>query len=173
MAFSPSFTSGQVIGLPSTIYLTDNSTGSDYAIVGKRVYLIQYDRTYLVPSGTTTDYIAWATATNPISISILSIDKTLDVRVDWIDTNGVVLYTLTQQFVFDEYNSEFDYSLTEAQAASGNTITADSDYYMNRIKLRVEMDSAIQATALASSITNSQNCQDRATSLRLDKMLFF
>ena len=68
MALNPAFTASQSAGVPENLTFTDTSTGSDVTIVARRIYLLQSDGTYLVPSGVTTDYIPWPLATNPITV---------------------------------------------------------------------------------------------------------
>ena len=92
---TPNFTASQSSGLPSNILLTDTSTGSDSSIVARRVYLLQADGTYLVPTGTTTQYILWAYADSTISIDVLSQDTALSITVNWVDTNGDTVETKT------------------------------------------------------------------------------
>lgn len=82
------------------------------------------------------------------------------------------LYTKTSLYVFTLYNEEFDYSLT-AKQASNTRVVADTSFYDNRIKLRVEIDNAKQAVTLAGSITNGQAACDRATYLRENQSLYF
>ena len=55
MPLVPNFTASQFSGTPSIITLTDTSTGSDVTIAKRRVYLLQSNGTFLVPTGTTTD----------------------------------------------------------------------------------------------------------------------
>ena len=82
MALTPLFTSSQTVGLPNIITITDTSTGSDVLVTQRRVYLIKQDGTYLVPVGTTTDYIVWDYADVSIDIDALDKDYCLNVKVD-------------------------------------------------------------------------------------------
>src|SRR4051812_32015248 len=96
MALTPNFVASQAGGTPQNLTLTDSSTGSDGAITQRRIYLVQADGTYLTPSGSTTDYIAWAYANASITISdILSNDIALSILVQWLSVTNVVLYDKT------------------------------------------------------------------------------
>jgi hypothetical protein len=81
MAISPNFTASQNSGTPNIITLTDTSTGSDGTIAKRRVYLLQSDGTYLVPAGTTTDYIDWIIIDSNISLNDLTQATALSITV--------------------------------------------------------------------------------------------
>jgi hypothetical protein len=83
MAFINSFTAEQLYATPTILRVTDTSTGSDTDINARRVYLRQANGQYLVPQGTTTDYIEWAIGTNYIDIDVLNVDYALEIKVQW------------------------------------------------------------------------------------------
>ena len=120
MSFTPNFTTYQLAGSPSTIYLEDTSTGSDVAITQRRIYITDYEGNYVVPSGTTTDYVNFPLIHNTIYIDCLTEDMALTVTVQWLDVNNVVLYDKTDLIGFTLYNETFYYSLTQGQAAISN-----------------------------------------------------
>ena len=138
MPFVPNFTTSQQAGLPSNVIITDASTGSDVAIVARRVYLVNYAGEYVVASGTTTNYTPWPLAQSSISIDCLTQDTALTVTVDYVDAGGVALYTKTILAGFVLYNMTFYYSLTQGQAAVANPsyILQDNNYFNNISKLR-------------------------------------
>ena len=84
MPFVNSFTAEQLYSSPTTLRITDTSTGSDSNINARRVYLRQANGEYLVPTGTTTNYIEWAIGTNYIDIDVLNVDYSLEIKVEWI-----------------------------------------------------------------------------------------
>ena len=96
MSFNPSFTAKQLYATPRILRVTDTSTGSDANILGRRVYLRKDDGTYLVPNGTTTDFIAWDIFNSFIDIDVLNIDYALEVKVDWIDDSDLHTIRITQ-----------------------------------------------------------------------------
>lgn len=91
MPLVPNFTGTQQIGLPSCVYLTDTSTGSDVAITQRRAYIQDVQGNYLVPSGTTTDYVVWSILDTSISIDCLTQDTAPYVLVQWLNVSGTVL----------------------------------------------------------------------------------
>jgi hypothetical protein len=172
MPLTPNFSASQTIGLESIVTLTDTSTGSDGNITQRRVYLIKYDNTYLVPSGTATDYIVWDYVDSSINIDALDKDYALNIRVVWVNAGGSILYQKTSLYQFSLYNETFYYGLTTSQASTPNIIN-DTFYYTNKMNLRVDLDSAAQAVELGGSISNAQYCLDNATNYRLNAAKFF
>lgn len=175
MPLTPNFTTSQQAGLPSNVIVTDTSTGSDVAIVARRVYLTNYAGEYVVADGTTTDYTPWPLAQSSISINCLTQDSALQVTVEWVDVSGVVLYTKTSLAGFTLYNLTFYYSLTQGQAAVGNPsyILQDNNYFNNKSKLKTLIDSGNNAITLGYDITSAQECYDLATYLVTNQNLYF
>lgn len=172
MALTPSFTASQSSGLPSTIVLTDTSTGSDVTITKRRVFLLQSNGEYLVPTGTTTNYIEWSLADVSISLDVLSQDTALSITVQWLSVGNVVIANKTTSFAFTAYNETFYYGLTESQVAN-SSLSSSNDWYQNKMILRVELDSATQAIAFASDIFSAQSALNRATYISTNSNFFF
>lgn len=167
MPLVPNFTTSQQAGLPSNVIITDASTGSDVAIVSRRVFLVNYAGEYLVADGTTTNYTVWPLAQSSISIDCLDQDTAVQITVNWVDAGGVTLYTKTSLAGFTLYNETFYYSLTQGQAAISQPsyILQDTTYFSNKSKLRVLIDSGNQAVTLGYDITTAQICYDLATDM--------
>lgn len=165
MPLTPNFSTSQQAGLPSNVIITDTSTGSDVAIVSRRVFLVNYAGEYVVADGTTTNYTVWPLAQSSISIDCLSADASLSVTVNWVNAAGVTLYTKTSLAGFTLFNETFYYSLTQGQAAISNPsyILQDNTYFQNKSRLRVLIDSGNQAVTLGYDITTAQECYDLAT----------
>lgn len=172
MAISPSFTASQNSGTPNIIFLTDTSTGSDVTIAKRRVYLLQSDGTYLVPAGTTTNYIEWALVDTTISLNVLIQDTALSITVQWLTSGNVLVASKTTSFAFTAYNETFYYGLTESQVANSN-LTASTNWYQTKMILRVELDSAYQAISFASDIFSAQAALNRATFISTNQSYFF
>jgi hypothetical protein len=172
MPLSPNFTASQNSGTPNLIFLTDTSTGSDGTITKRRIYLLQSNGTYLVPTGTTTDYIDWALADVTISLNVLIQDTALSITVQWLSAANVVVANKTTSFAFTAYNETFYYGLTESQVANAN-LTASTNWYQTKMILRVELDSAYQAISFASDIFSAQAALNRATFISTNQSYFF
>lgn len=163
MALVANFSASQTYGEESIVTLTDTSTGTDVAVTKRRVYLIQDDGSYLVPDGTTTDYVEWDDfpATTTINIDALDQDYALNIRVDWLDVNDTVLYTKTRLYCFTLYGETQLYSLTQGQSANP-LLSSDTFFYTNKMKLRVDIDDANQAVQQGGDITAAQQALNRA-----------
>ena len=162
----PNFYATQTLGLPSTITLVDTSTGSDSAITNRTIQLALFDGSLLTP------ITSWTVGLPNKSLDVLTEDTALLITVLWKDINGATLYTKTELYVFTMYNETFDYSLTSAQASTP-LIVNDTNYYLNRIRLRTEIDNAKTAVSFGGDISNAQYSCDRATFLSSNANLFF
>jgi len=84
MPFVNSFTAEQLYSSPTTLRITDTSTGSDNNINNRLIFIRQANGQYLVPEGTTTDYIEWRSDDgNVIDIEVLNVDYALEIKVQW------------------------------------------------------------------------------------------
>ena len=172
MPLTPNFTASQFSGTPSVITLSDTSTGSDVAITSRRVYLLQANGTFLVPAGTTTDYVVWELVDTSIDLDVLSQDSALSITVQWMSSTNTIVTSKTISFAFTAYNETFYYGLTESQVANSN-LSASTNWYQTKLVLRVEIDSADQAITFASDIYSAQAALNRATYISTNQALFF
>jgi len=170
MPLTPLFTVSQPNA--TTIRLTDTSTGADAAITQRRVYLQQADGSYLVPTGTTTDYIEWNYLDASIDIDVLNTDYALLILVQWLNVGNTVLYSKSDLYGFTWYNENFLYSLTQYQQNNPDVLQ-DTNYFNNKSKTRVLIDSGDQAIVWGNDITNAQENYDAASYFRLNENLFF
>ena len=163
---TPNFTATQNSGTPSYITLQDTSSGSDVSIVSRRIYMLQSDGTYLVPDGNSTDYVIWAIASSTISLQVLTQDTALSITVDWVDVNGDVVETKTTAYGFQAFGETFFYGLTKNEVPITNpNVALSTNYYQNKLLLRVYLDSAEQAISFASDIYAAQVAYDSETFL--------
>lgn len=161
MSFTPAIVVSQSAGTPENITVQDTSTGSDVAIVKRRLFLLQADGTYLVPNGTTTDYIEWALATNPITENLLTQDIALEITVQWLDVSNTVLYTYTNTYGLDAFGNNFFYGLTDGQVPITNPyLELSSNYYLNKVQFYCYLTSAQQAITWAGDIYKAQIAYD-------------
>lgn len=172
MSLTPNFSVSQNYGTPSAFTITDTSTGSDVSITSRRVYLMQANGQYLVPSGTLTDYIVWSIVDPTITLDVLTQDTALSITVQWLNSVNTVVETKTSSYALTAYNETFYYGLTENQVANSN-LTASTEWYQWKMMLRVELDSAYQAISFASDIYSAQSALNRATFISTNSNYFF
>lgn len=167
MALTPHFSTEQTVGYPSVVTVVDESTGSDASITQRRVYLVNSEGEYVVPDGTTTDYVQWAYADSEIDIDCLDFDSALDITVQWLDVSNVVLYSKTLLKGFTLYNETFYYSLTQAQATQSTppNVVQDTGYYTNKLILRTLIDSGNQSITYGDDIATAQTMYNQATQM--------
>lgn len=177
MALTVSFSASSVSGSPSNILFSDLSTGTDAAVVSRRIYVSDSNGDYIVVSGITTEYNEWTIPLSGvlenITLDLLLKDMAVKITVQWLNVSNVVLYDYTINAVgFIEYNEEFDYGLTTLMAVNPLLIN-DNNFWGNKTKLRTLIDSGNNAITRASDLYNAQQCYDEATDLRLSSQYFF
>lgn len=175
MALTVNFSAEQTPGAPGDILFTDLSTGSDGTVTQRRIYIQTPSGTYLVESGTATEYEVWSgfPATTTITLEdILSQDYACRVVVQWLTSGGTVVYDKTLYYGFPCYNEDFDYELTQNVAANPMLMN-DDDFWNNKSLLRTYIDSGNNAVERNSDITSAQQCYNLATALRLSSQYSF
>jgi len=172
MPLTPNFTASQQIGLPLAIYLTDTSTGSDVLIVSRRVYVQDYEGNYLVTAGTTTDYMVWPLVDTSKSFECLTVDTAPYVKVDWVDVSGNVVETKTKLGCFRLNGLQESFSLT-SNLTSNPALLQDNNWWNNKMKLRVNIDDAVQAVEIGGNQLIAQAALNRETYITENKSLFF
>ena len=172
MPLVPNFTASQFSGTPSVITLTDTSTGSDVTIAKRRIYLLQANGTFLVPPGTTTQYIQWDLVNTSISLDVLAQDSALSITVQWLNSTNTVVTSKTISFAFTAYNETFFYGLNQNLVGNSN-LSASTDWFQYMSDLQLQIDSAQQAITFASDIYTAQAALNRATYISTNSSYFF
>ena len=100
------FSMSQNSGTPNIITATDTTVGTDTTITKRRIYLLQSNGTYLVPSGTTTNYSEWnitnTTTRAPLTINldVLTQDTALSITVEWLTAANTLMGSVTTSYAF-------------------------------------------------------------------------
>jgi hypothetical protein len=170
MALTPSFSLSQTSNPldPTSLVITDTSTGSDGSIASVQVQLKDVNNNPFASSPYNLAYVLNGTYT----INPFVKDAAITVVVNWLNGSGTILYTSNQLFVNTSFGELFLYQLTQQQTASPNIVN-DSTFYTNKEKLREELDSAQKAISVANDITGAQNCLNRAYLLENNQNYFF
>ena len=171
MPFVPDFNVTQTPASPSQIVVTDMSTGSDPAITQKRIYVQDINGAYLVPAGTTTNYVTWTTGQTK-TLDILSTDQAVNVKVEWLDAFAYVLYQSNANYCFSQYNQQYFYYLVQVQSQTYNIIQ-DNRYWQNMATYWANIIGAIKAVELGNDIFGSQVSLNRATFMQNNAQNFF
>lgn len=175
MAITPNFTRGQTLGLPSKVNLVDTSTGSDTeSITKRRVYFIDKDGNYIVPTGITTDYSEWNSypGTTTLTLDLLENDMAVNIRIDWLNSSNVVKQSLTILSDFTLYAKTYYIFLCKAQS-SNNKLRDSANFYKNYIKLLISVKEADDSVTLLNDISSSQAALNRAKLLIANPSNFF
>lgn len=172
MSFSPSFTVLQSPQNPALLFFQDTSTGDDIAITSRRIYIQGWDGNFIVPSGVTTDYIEWPILDTEITVNVFSQDTAANVKVDWVDSSGAVLYTTNDNYCFSEYNKQFFYYLIQLQSLTYNVVQ-DGNYFGNLSSYWINIVSGINSVVIGDDIYASQVCLNRATNMMNNQSYFF
>jgi hypothetical protein len=151
MAFNGSFAVSQGADI-SQFTLTDNSTGTDAGLTGRRIYLLTTDGTTLVPEGNTLEYIDWplvATIGDTITIDVLEKDYAITIFVTWVSSAPLASpssYEYTYMQLFSGYTNQFLYGLIQKMAANP-LLSSDKNFYYNLSKVYTDLDNATLAVA--------------------------
>lgn len=176
MSFTPNFSIVQSQSSPNLITISDTSVGSDNTVVKARVYFQESNGTYLVPTGTSTNYVQIACNGSgkfaTTIIDLLNRDYALSVQVDWLDNVNTVKYTLTQVFLFKAYSENFDYGLV-SDMASAPYLATDAIFMSNKTKVRLLIDSAEQAINYGTDINAAQFCLDDLYNIISNQSFYF
>lgn len=174
LAVTVNWSASQNYGDITILTLTDTSTGSGSGITGRLIYLRKFNGDYLVPDGTTTDYIYWpyvAGTGDTIDIDVLDKDYCLDISV--IFYSGSTTYsTKTILTLFTAYSELFLRQLTQAQAAKPRLLT-DTNFWENKFTLRTLVDDAEQAVLSLNDQQIATYCLDKAKELTDNISAFF
>lgn len=172
MAFTPSFTIGQNPLTPAIIVATDTSVGSDAAIDSRRIFIQDAFGNYLVPLGTTTNYVVWDLVNISISLNVLSQNTAVNATTQWLDISGNVLYTDSESGALANYGKQFLYYLVELQSGAPDTVK-DNNYDFNTAVLWTAVLGGINAVFVNNDIAASQNSLGRATELQFHQNDYF
>lgn len=171
MAFAESFSVSQSALTPSAFTVEDTSTGTDAQNNKRRIYVSNSDGDYLTGDGTV-DYDEWAWADLEITLDILTESTAVSIRVDWLSSADVILYTLTNQYCLAQYAKNFLYYLVQAQGQTPGVVQ-DTNYFSNLATLWANLRGALNAIEVADDLDASQECLNRCTEMETNQSLYF
>lgn len=161
MPLTPSFTAQQGLSNPNLITFTDTSTGSDGTIIARYIFIQLWDGSYLVPAGTTTNYIIWNYANSSIISDLLTKSQAATVTVNWYsDINSNPIYSVAQDVEWGLYDYLALFGLLQTQTSNPQIINS-SDFYDNCLDMIVNLFQAENAIIKMNDVYSSQAAFDR------------
>jgi hypothetical protein len=171
--FNPSITVAQTPLNPSIILITDTSVGTPAnPLVSRNVTITDSSGNYIVPSGTTTNYIPWAIGESFIALDILTQDMALNIKVDWLQSGNVVEYTYNQNYSFTQFSKQFLYYLIQLQSQNYNIIQ-DNNYWGNVGIFWTNIIGAINSVEIGNDIASAQACLNRTNYMQQNQSIYF
>lgn len=152
MAFNGAFTISENTTL-GVIILTDASTGNDPNLTARTIYIYRSDGTLLATAN-------WPLGDNQITLDIFAKDLAMNVKVNYTSSNPLAApstYTYDLLYLYKSFGQDFLYQLTQYQL-SNPTIIQSENYYKNKLKVIVDMDSAQNALDYGRDIESAQLC---------------
>jgi hypothetical protein len=158
---------------PAILNFTDLSTGTDGTIVTRHISILLPNGTYLVQAGTTTTYELWNgfPGTTAIALNLIPRSVSATITVEWWNGSAAV-YSKIKKYTLDLHDYVFGLGLTLDQVAN-NSITQDTDWYNNKMKLIVNDADAENAILFGNNTTLAQNSLDRNYNMIINQSKYF
>lgn len=168
---SASILVSQSASTPSSLTVTDNSTGLSGTITQRRVYVSNAYGEFLTGNGVV-NYTEWALAEASIVLDILTEDIGALIKVEWLNVSNVVVDEVENTYPLAEYNKQFLYYLAGLQGLTPG-VYQDSNYSGNIAIFWTNIIAGINAVEYGNDIAACQNCFNRATQMRLEQNFYF
>ena len=168
---SASILVSQSASTPSSLTVTDNSTGLSGTITQRRVYVSNAYGEFLTGNGVV-NYTEWALAEASIVLDILTEDIGALIKVEWLNVSNVVVAEVENTYPLAEYNQQFLYYLLGLQGLTPG-VYQDSNYSGNIAIFWTNIIAGINAVEYGNDIAAGQNCFNRATEMRNNQNLYF
>ena len=168
---SASILVSQSASTPSSLTVTDNSTGLSGTITQRRVYVSNAYGEFLTGDGVV-NYTEWALAEASIVLDILTEDIGALIKVEWLNVSNVVVDEVENTYPLAEYNKQFLYYLAGLQGLTPG-VYQDSNYSGNVAIFWTNIIAGINAVEYGNDIAACQNCFNRATQMRLEQNFYF
>jgi len=168
---SASILVSQSASTPSSLTVTDNSTGLSGTITQRRVYVSNAYGEFLTGDGVV-NYTEWALAEASIVLDILTEDIGALIKVEWLNVSNVVVDEVENTYPLAEYNQQFLYYLLGLQGLTPG-VYQDSNYSGNIAIFWTNIIAGINAVEYGNDIAAGQNCFNRATEMRNNQNLYF
>lgn len=171
MALVPAITVSQSAITPASFTVQDTSTGNDLAISSRRIYVQNAVGTYLTGDGSI-NYDPWALVNTSITLSVLTESTACNIRVDWVDSGGNVLYTYNNNYPLSQFSKQFFFYLVQLQGLTPG-VYQDTNYSGNLAIFWSNVVSGDNAVNYGNDISGAQNCYNRAIEMQQNQSKYF
>lgn len=171
MPLTPNFSATQSIAYNNLITLTDDSTGVDGTITNRRVYIQTATGSYLVQSGTATNYENWDYSDVQIQLDVLTMSTAPEITVEWY-AGAVLTYTKTITFDFDLGDYVFMLGILASQTSSPGVLQ-DNNYYQNSIQFIVNLFNSENAITIGDDIYSAQGALNQNQQMINNEAFYF
>lgn len=168
---TPSFTVSQSAISPQNFTVTDTSTSVTGTITQRRIYVQDDQGNYLTGSGSV-DYDAWALADLSITLTFLTGNTAVNIRVDWLNVSNVVVETLNANYGLSQSGKQFLFYLVQLQGLTPG-IYQDSNYSGNLALFWTNIIGGDNAITYGNSLAAAQNCYNRANEMEQRQSYYF
>lgn len=172
MAIVPAIAVSQSAISPQNVTITDESTGTDATIAARRVYIQDGNGEFIVPAGTTTDYIVWDYSNISQIVSALTQDTAASITVLWVNSGGVTLYQYNNTYPLSEYGKQFFYYLVQQLGLSPSTFQ-DSNYAGNLSMFWAFIKAGDNAITYGNDIFAAQQCYNKEIEMMNNQSKYF
>ncbi len=172
MAIVPAITVSQSALSPQNITVEDTSTGSDGSIYVRRLFIQSATGEYLVPSGTTTNYISWPYANSSITVTVLTQDTAASITVEWLDVSSAILYLYNNTYPLSEFGKQFFYYLIQQLGLTPSTFQ-DSNYSGNLSMFWAYIRAGDNAVTYGNDIFAGQQCYNKEIQMMNNQADYF
>ncbi len=172
MAIVPSIAVSQSAISPQNVTVTDDSTGTDGSIASRRLYIQNANGEYIVPTGTTTQYIPWSYAQSSITPNVLTQDTGASITVHWLDSGDNILYVFNNTYPLSEFGKQFFYYLIQQLGLTPATFQ-DSNYKDNLALFWTLIKAGDNAIVYGNDIMGGQQCYNKEINMMNNQAMFF
>lgn len=172
MAITPSISVSQSALNPAYITVTDDSTGSDASIASRRLYIQDAAGNYIVPTGTTTDYIAWSYAQSSITPNVLTQDTAASITVQWLDVSNSILYVYNNTYGLSQFGKQFFYYLIQQLGLTPGTFQ-DDNYSGNLAMFWAFIVAGDNAITNGNDVAAAQQCYNKEIQMMNNQAFYF
>lgn len=172
MAIVPAIAVSQSAISPQNVTITDESTGVDATIAARRLYIQDGNGEFIVPAGTTTDYILWSYADPAITVTALTQDTAASITVLWVDSGGTTLYQYNNTYPLSEYGKQFFYYLVQQLGLTPATFQ-DSNYGGNLSMFWAFIKAGDNAITYGNDIFAAQQCYNKEIEMMNNQSKYF